>query len=110
MKLIELNMNNFETREEVHSFLAEEMAFPDYYGGNLDALYDVLTSELTDNYCIHLVRCASEDAPLYDFAGRLEQVLEDAAETIHEEEDGFYAVFEDMSPKADPRTWNSSIF
>ena len=51
MKLIELDLNTFETKEDVHSFLAEEMEFPEYYGNNLDALYDVLTSELTDNYC-----------------------------------------------------------
>ena len=110
MKLIELDMNTFETKDDVHRFLAEEMEFPEYYGSNLDALYDVLTSDLTDNYCIHLVRCTAQEAPLYEFAEQLERVLEDAAESIHEEEGGFYAVFEDMSPKADPRTWNNFSF
>ena len=38
MKLIELDLNTFETKEDVHSFLAEEMEFPEYYGNNLDAL------------------------------------------------------------------------
>ena len=79
MKLIELDLNTFETKEDVHSFLAEEMEFPEYYGNNLDALYDVLTSELTDNYCVHMVRLTGENAPLADFAVRLERVLSDAA-------------------------------
>ena len=91
-------------------YLAKILRLPEYYGNNLDALYDVLTSELTDNYCVHMVRLTGENAPLADFAVRLERVLSDAAESIHEEEDGFYAVFEDMSPKADPRTWNNFSF
>ena len=31
------------SREEVHSYLKEKFAFPEYYGKNLDALYDCLT-------------------------------------------------------------------
>ena len=31
----------------LHRLLAEQLDFPDWYGGNLDALYDCLT-ELTD--------------------------------------------------------------
>ena len=42
MKLIELDMNTFETKDDVHRFLAEEMEFPEYYGMNADALNDCL--------------------------------------------------------------------
>ncbi len=31
------------TRREIHEYIAEKMAFPEYYGHNLDALYDCLT-------------------------------------------------------------------
>ena len=45
MRTVVLDFNDFKTREEVHSFLALHLDFPDYYGKNLDALYDVLVSE-----------------------------------------------------------------
>lgn len=31
-------------RETLHTYLAGKMAFPDYYGRNLDALYDLLST------------------------------------------------------------------
>ncbi len=31
------------TRRDIHSYIAAQMHFPDYYGHNLDALYDCLT-------------------------------------------------------------------
>jgi len=30
-------------KQEAHRYLAEVFSFPDYYGGNLDALYDCLS-------------------------------------------------------------------
>jgi ribonuclease inhibitor len=32
-------------RRELHRILAEELDFPEWYGNNLDALYDCLTDE-----------------------------------------------------------------
>lgn len=32
------------TKEEAHRHLKEEFRFPDYYGANLDALYDLLST------------------------------------------------------------------
>ncbi len=31
-----------QTREDLHRLLAESLGFPDWYGGNLDALHDCL--------------------------------------------------------------------
>ena len=45
MRTVVLDFRDFNTREEVHDFLASQLDFPDYYGRNLDALYDVLVSE-----------------------------------------------------------------
>ena len=97
MKLIELDMNHFQTEEEVHRLLAEELSFPEYYGANLDALYDMLTTVLEGNVCIVLIDPAPE-APLAEFAGRLRRVFADAAETIEEADDRMYAVFADKGP------------
>ena len=38
-----LDAEKMQTREEMHEYLKEVLEFPEYYGGNLDALYDCLT-------------------------------------------------------------------
>ena len=48
MKTIVLDFNDFENARAVHEFLALHLAFPDYYGHNLDALFDVLSTEGDD--------------------------------------------------------------
>lgn len=42
MKRINLDFSRCEDRSDVHAYLKEQFGFPDYYGNNLDALYDVL--------------------------------------------------------------------
>ena len=42
MKRIELDFSKCTDRSEVHAYLKEQFGFPDYYGNNLDALFDVL--------------------------------------------------------------------
>lgn len=41
---IMLDLREIASPEEAHRRLAHALSFPDYYGGNLDALYDVLTA------------------------------------------------------------------
>lgn len=43
MKKVILNCGKLLQREQAHMYLAEMLDFPDYYGKNLDALYDCLT-------------------------------------------------------------------
>ncbi len=45
MRTIVLDFNDFQDEKAVHAFLASRLDFPDYYGNNLDALYDVLSTE-----------------------------------------------------------------
>lgn len=45
--MILLDAAQMTTRREAHEYLQQQLAFPDYYGKNLDALYDCLT-ELDD--------------------------------------------------------------
>ena len=48
MNNITLKLNKFSERNEIHNYLKKKMKFPDYYGGNLDALYDCLTDIRAD--------------------------------------------------------------
>ena len=45
MEQIELNLSGCATREELHSCIRDALDFPPYYGMNLDALFDMLTTE-----------------------------------------------------------------
>ena len=48
MNNINLKLNKFSEKNEIHNYLKKKMKFPDYYGGNLDALYDCLTDISAD--------------------------------------------------------------
>ncbi len=61
-----------------HRYLAESLRFPDYYGGNLDALYDCLC-ELPGNLRVVLTHSETLRWSLGDYSRRLLNVFEDAA-------------------------------
>lgn len=48
MKKIVLDFGTCSTKKEIHAYLKEQFGFPDYYGENLDALYDCLTDLAED--------------------------------------------------------------
>ena len=98
MKLVQLNLNEMKSEEEVHSYLMEQLELPDFYGRNLDALYDMLTGWMCDNVCLEITPCEDENSPLYAFAGRLVRMLEDGAQTLEERDGKVYAVFADVFP------------
>ena len=41
--IIELDCREMTDKPALHAYLKEKLALPEYYGKNLDALYDVLT-------------------------------------------------------------------
>ena len=43
MKEIIIDGENVENMTDIHSIFAKELSFPEWYGNNLDALYDCLT-------------------------------------------------------------------
>ena len=43
MNEIKIDCSTIETKADFHAAMASALAFPDYYGKNLDALYDCLT-------------------------------------------------------------------
>lgn len=53
MKDITVNCTGLEDKAQLHEALARALDFPDWYGRNLDALYDCLTE--LDAVHLHLV-------------------------------------------------------
>ena len=59
MKEIELNGAKMVDKETTHEYLKEKLSLPDYYGANLDALWDCLSTELsrkTNNFHFELFK------------------------------------------------------
>ena len=78
MKVVILDGTTAPTREALHRHLARELAFPDWYGGNLDALFDCLTS-VSEEVTITLDETALTES-LGSYAQRVGKVLARAAE------------------------------
>ena len=76
MKLI-LDGEKITSREDLHKQMEEVLDFPEWYGGNLDALYDCLT-ELMEEVDIHILHPRSLEENLGDYAKKLIRMLKDA--------------------------------
>lgn len=74
MKEIILNTSNFKNEFDIHRYLKEQLNFPEYYGNNLDALYDALT-DINEKITIQLKAENSSE-----ILQRMIAVLYDAAE------------------------------
>lgn len=77
MRRIILSGNRMRTREEAHRYLARSLAFPSYYGANLDALFDLLSTEDRETEIL-LVEGEALEVHLGDYGKRLKSTLEDA--------------------------------
>lgn len=75
---ITIDGNEITTRDELHSFLAEKLSFPDTYGRNLDALFDCLTDIHTETE-IEIINDKELAENLGNYAKALEKVLSQAS-------------------------------
>ncbi|MBR3874565.1 MAG: barstar family protein [Clostridia bacterium] len=78
MKDIVLDLTRFEEKISLHGYLKEALNFPFYYGANLDALHDELTSE-TDALRITVCYPSQPRGRMADYMPRLLRVFQDAA-------------------------------
>ena len=72
----ELDCGRLRTREEAHAYLAQELALPAHYGGNLDALYDCLTEPAERTILLTGADALRREG---GYGAKLLQTLEDAA-------------------------------
>ena len=77
MNRVQLSAVNWDTPEKAHDALAGALAFPDYYGHNLDALMDCL--RYLDETQLVITDCAVPSAKMEKWPGFL-SVFFDAAE------------------------------
>ncbi len=89
MHKVILSFNGTERKKEIHAKLKEAFGFPDYYGHNLDALYDCLT-DLQEETAIGFARWSAETAEeeTAGYLRKMQRVFRDA-----EEENPHLAVF-----------------
>ena len=78
MNRVQLSAAAWRTSRDAHDALARALAFPDYYGHNLDALHDCLT-ELTDTQLV-ITDCAVASGKLEKWPGFLSVFFDSAEE------------------------------
>ena len=78
MQEILLDIRPFEDKTSLHQYFQERLGFSFYYGANLDALFDELTSA-TDAITILLRYPTRPRGKMIDYLPRLLGVFEDAA-------------------------------
>ena len=74
MERIVINCGTITAREVFHTAMAQALDFPDWYGGNLDALHDLLTA-ITGETALQLHGWGDAKAALGVYGTRLEKVL-----------------------------------
>ena len=78
MSIYLLDGKDMTSREAAYELIAREMDFPDYFGKNLDALYDCLSDMSADN-TIHFVNTALLEEYLGDYAEKILFCFRDAS-------------------------------
>jgi ribonuclease inhibitor len=79
MKKVIIHGDSVAAMADIHRILAEELNFPEWYGGNLDALHDCLT-ELSEEVHITVLQPETLLETLGSGYTRLCRVLSDSAE------------------------------
>lgn len=79
MRKIELDARNIQTVKAMHIYLQYRLDLPAYYGRNLDALFDLLSTE-SETTAITLLGPAPAGSEMEAYMPRLTAVFEDCAQ------------------------------
>ena len=78
MKEITIDCQGFVPRSDLHKAFADSLAFPDYYGNNLNALHDCLT-DIAEETRIILLHWGCVEQTMENYAHSARRTIEDAA-------------------------------
>ena len=70
-ELYTLDFSNVSHFLEIHAILRKELDFPDYYGCNLDALWDCLTDMVGRPIHIEIIGLEAVEQKFGDYASKL---------------------------------------
>ena len=76
---VELDCRKMTDRKAAHAYLKQALALPDYYGNNLDALYDLMTDREEETVLV-LGYWRQLGAVLGDYGISLLETLREASE------------------------------
>ncbi|MGO5673848.1 barstar family protein [Bacillus subtilis] len=85
MRKIMIDGRDFENIEVLHDVLKDKLDFPDYYGGNLDALWDCLTGWVDLPLTLVLINFEFSKKFLGSYADDVLEVLLEAQEELEDE-------------------------
>lgn len=75
---IVIDGNFFVDRKSTHAYISKRLSFPDYYGGNLDALHDCLTDMEEITIVLYAFDIAKQN--LGSYADSIKRVFIESAE------------------------------
>ena len=78
-----IDFTGVSDKEEFHDRVREGIEVPDYYGNNLDALYDILTEDYTDKV-IRIVGLERVAPDMRDYALKFRRLCDDICEEYEE--------------------------
>jgi len=76
-RMIQLDPHRITNKQDMAAYMRENLDLPDYFGGNLDALYDCL-SEYTEDVVFTIDRMALREITFSGYSYRVLRVLEDS--------------------------------
>ena len=79
MKYLLLDVGSLSSRDALHDFFARELSLPSWYGRNLDALHDCLTS-ITEDTVLSVIRMEDALPEMEQYCRLLLRMLTDSAE------------------------------
>ena len=78
MKEIVLDGKLMKTKQAAHAYLKAAFRFPDYYGANLDALYDLLSEMRRQELTVTLINGDALRSSLGEYGDGIVSCFEDA--------------------------------
>lgn len=82
MKKVTFNSKEFASKEEFHAILKSKLDLPEYYGKNLDALWDCLTAWVELPLTIEWVGFEESEKKLGEYAIKVLEVFREAEKEI----------------------------